>query len=129
MRSNQVNGIVNDLIHLGEDFNPMAYVWIKKKFEVDLITGEKSQVEKDSLTEFYNEKVKWFKGRIKKLNGNLKDFQKAKIIVLGAKEKIEITYKNKDFSGEKIYKLEESNSDKEFFKEMRRQKRENAGLE
>ena len=128
MRNNQINGIVNDLIHLGEDFNPMNYIWIKKKFEINLLNGKKSQNEKDSLTEFYDEKTKWFKDRIKKLGGNLKDFKKAEIIVFGAKERIEIIYKDKEFSNEAVYKREESDSNKEFFKEMRKQKRENAGL-
>jgi hypothetical protein len=129
MKSNEVRGIVNDLLHLGEDFNPMYYIWVKRKFELDLITEKKSQAEIDSLTKFYDEKIKWFKERIKKLNGDLKDFQKAKIIVFGAKEKIEIIYKDKEFSGEQVYKWEESDSNKEFLKEMRKQKRENAGLE
>ncbi len=125
MRSNEVKGIANDLIHLGEDFNPMNYLWIKKKFEVDLIGGTKSQVERDSLTEFYDEKIKWFKERIKKLKGDLKDFQKAEIIVFGAKEKIEIIYKNKEFSGEVVY----TKLDSGFMKVMRKQRRENAGLD
>jgi len=130
MKSKEVKGIVHDLIHLGEDFNPMNYIWIKKRFEVDLIKGKKSQIEEDSLTEFYDKKIKWFKERVKNLRGDLKDFQKARIIVFGAKEKIEIFYKDKDFSEEAVYDMSGPDPKiKEFLDEMRKQRRENAGLE
>jgi hypothetical protein len=124
MRTNQIQGIINDLIHLGEDFNPLIWVWIKEKFDFNLI-GKKN-FGKDSLAEFYEMKKNWFINRVKKLKGNIDDFQKAKIHVFGKKEKIEIVYKNKEFSNEKIYGLD--NNTKEFLKEMRRQKKENAGL-
>lgn len=52
MRIKEVNGIVNDLIHLEEDFNPMNYIWIKNKFEINLLTGKKTYSKKDTLTDF-----------------------------------------------------------------------------
>ena len=120
-----MNGIIYDLGDLQSYNNPLGYIWLKKKREINLLTGKIAPSDKDSVYEFYIQKAKWFKERIKKLNGNLKDFQKAKIIVFGAKEKIEISYKNKEFSGETVYKKQESG----FMKEMRRQRRENAGLD
>lgn len=125
MRVNQVSGIINDLIHLGEDFHPMTWIWIKEKRDFNLL--EKRSFGKDSLAEFYEAKRKWFLERVRKLKGNLGDFQKANIHIFGKKEKIELVYKNKIFLKEKIYGLEENA--REFLKEMRRQKRENAGLE
>jgi hypothetical protein len=95
MRANQVNGIVNDLIHFSEDFHPLSWIWIKEKFDFNLL-GKKI-FGKDSLAEFYEAKRKWFIERIKKLKGDLKDFQKANIYILDKKEKIEIVYKNKIF--------------------------------
>ncbi len=127
MRANQVKGIVNDLVHVSEDFNPMNWVWLKEKRNFDLL-GKRS-FGKDSLAKLYEMKRNWFLERIKKLKGNLNDFQKAKIHIFGKKEKIEVVYKNQIFSNEQIYGWEESESNKEFLKEMRKQKRENAGLD
>ena len=127
MRANQVKGIVNDLVHVSEDFNPMNWVWLKEKRNFDLL-GKRS-FGKDSLAKLYEMKRNWFLERIKKLKGNLSDFQKAKIYIFGKKEKIEVVYKNQIFSNEQIYGWEESESNKEFLKEMRKQKRENAGLD
>lgn len=105
MKINEINGIIHDLLELESWKNPLGMIWIKNKFEIDLITGKTNQIDKDSLTEIYLNKRKWFIQRVKKLNGNLKDFQKAKISVFGAKEKIEIIYKEKVFEKEFVWKL------------------------
>ena len=125
MRIKEVNGLINDLGDLQSYYNPMGYIWLKKKRERNLLTGKITPSDKDSVYDFYFLKIKWFKGRVKKLEGNLEDFKKAKIIIFGAKERIEIIYKDREFFGEVVYKREESG----FMKEMRRQKRENAGLD
>lgn len=77
-------------------------VSIPNKIELDLITGEGNWDEEDSLTELLEEKRGWFLDRIKSLKGDIKDFQKAKIIVFVAKEKVKIKYKGKEFEKERV---------------------------
>lgn len=103
MRLSQIQGIVNDLLDFRGYENPLSRIWLDNKFEINLVNGKISYLGEDSITEFYKNKRKWFIGRIKKLGGNVNDFQEAKIIVFGAKEKILIKYKNKIFEGEKFY--------------------------
>jgi hypothetical protein len=100
MRKKDINGIINDLLELGNWRHPMEIVWVPKKFETNLITGKTNA--SGSLKEFYEEKSEWFKKRIKNLGGNLKDFTEAKIIIFGAKEKIKLIYKDEEFVKEKI---------------------------
>ena len=103
MRRKEVNGVAHDLIHLESWKNPLGIFCIKNKFKIDLITGKTNQVEEDSLSELCKNKSKWFLERIKKLNGNLNDFQKAEITVFMSKERVEIIYRNKLFEREFLY--------------------------
>ena len=57
--------------------------------------------------------------RLKKLNGKLKDFEKIKFVVFGAKEKLIIIYKGGKFEKEVVWKNWFHKSVKEFKKEMR----------
>lgn len=103
MKASEIKGIAHDLLNLNDWKNPLDRVWIKEKFEFNLITGEANYEEKDSLHYFYRAKRMWFLKRISELKGDLKDFELAKIIVFGAKERIEIIYKGKKFSDEVVY--------------------------
>ena len=103
MRKNQTPGIVNDLLNFREYENPLNQVWIKNKLDVNLKNGKIIYPERDSLYDFYGYKRKWFMGRVKKLKGNLADFEEARIIVFGKKEKIMIKYKGKTFENEFVY--------------------------
>ena len=97
MKKNQIQGIINDFIDYRGYENPIHHFWLKEKLEINLISGKINYLEEDSFTEFYKHKRKWFMGRVKKLKGKLADFQEAKVIVFGAKEKIFIEYKDKTF--------------------------------
>lgn len=104
MRTKQIQSIVNDLLELRCWRNPLLAVTLNKKIEFDLIKNKISNHEgSDSLTELLKEKREWFKQRVKDLNGNLKDFKEAKIIVFGTKEKVKIIYKDEEFVNEKIW--------------------------
>jgi len=103
MKKNQIQGIINDFIDYRGYENPIHHFWLKEKLEINLISGKINYLEEDSFTEFYKHKRKWFMGRVKKLKGKLADFQEAKVIVFGAKEKIFIEYKDKTFEKERIY--------------------------
>ena len=102
MKIGQVKSLLHDLIELENYKNPLNNVWIKKKIVFDLLTGEYSG-EEDSFKELYGEKRTWFLDRIKKLNGNLGDFEEIKFTVFGAKEKLIIRYKGKNFEKEVVY--------------------------
>jgi len=101
MRSKEIQGIINNLIKLNNYKNPLRNFSLKK-IEANLITG-KIQTESQTIKEFLQDKISWFKEQIEKAEGNLKDFKKAKIIIDKQKEKIEIGYKNKKFIAEKDY--------------------------
>lgn len=104
MRKNQIKGVVHDLLHLLEDFHLLNYIWLKNKFELNLLTGKINYPGDDSISDFFKKKREWFIHRIKSLNGNLSDFETAKIICFGAKEKVEIVYKGEKFEDEIVYK-------------------------
>ncbi len=103
MRKNQVKGIINDLLNLEDWKNPLQIFFIENKFKINLLNGEIEYLEEDSVSELYKEKINWFIERIKNLKGDLKDFEKAEIVVFGKKEKIEIVYKGEKFEGEVVY--------------------------
>jgi len=103
MRLSQIQGVVNDFLDFKGYENPLNHIWLKNKFEMNLISGGINYPGEDSVSDFYKNKRKWFIGRIKKLQGDVKDFQIAKVIVFGAKEKIKIKYKNKIFENEIVY--------------------------
>ena len=103
MRKKDINGIMNDLLFLSDWKNPIQLFFIDNKVEVDLINEKISDFENTSLWELYQEKIKWFKERIKKLNGNLEDFQEAKIFTHGSIEKIKIIFKGKEFSKQRFF--------------------------
>lgn len=105
MRISQIQGIVNDLLNFRGYENPLSRIWLDNKFEINLVNGKISYLGEDSITEFYKNKRKWFLDRIKKLGGKIADFEDAKIIVFGAKEKIVIKYKNKIFENEVVYNI------------------------
>lgn len=106
MKKTHVKSIINSLLTLNEWKRPSEINSCLKHREimVDLLKGEVLGSRKESIWKFYHEKVDWFKAIIKKLNGNLKDFQKANIYVNNITERIEIKYKNEVFSGKIILK-------------------------
>lgn len=116
MRKKEVKSIVNDLLNLGSWYNPLGnpfFLIRNKKIRVDLIKGSVLGCGgRDSLWEFYREKINWFKRRVKKLNGNLNDFQKAKIYIDNLIERIEIKYKGELFTGKNVWGEEVSNTNK-----------------
>ena len=94
MKSNQVRSIPHDLLNLMNWENPLTAVFVDKRIECDLLNGKISNhFGKDSLTNLFEVRRAWFKNRVKKLNGKLKDFDEAKIIIFGRKEKIKFSYK------------------------------------
>lgn len=110
MRSNQVKGIVHDLIEFRDYWNPLSRTPVSKFFKntnlkIDLLTGKiiPSAREEDSLTDLLKEKRKWFVNFIKKNKAKLSDFDKATITIISKKEKINIEYKGKKYSKEKVW--------------------------
>ena len=104
MKANEVKGIVHDLIYLRDWQNPMERFFIENRFKINLITGDYDyEGEEDSITELYKEKRDWFIDRVKDLNGDLKDFEKAEISVYGKKESVEIIYKGKKFEKDFVW--------------------------
>jgi len=117
MRKNQIKSLLHDLINLEDYRNPMHNITIKKRREFDLLTGK--NFGEDSLAEFYKEKRKWFLDRIKKLNGNIKDFQEVKFILFGLKEKLTIIYKDQKFEKVMVYENDFYKQASELKKEMK----------
>ena len=99
MKSSELKGVVNDLLHLGEDFNPIVYVFIQNKLEADLLDSTIIYPEQDDVWKFYKDKITWFQNRIISLKGNLLDFESAGIRVFGHEERAKIIYKGKIFEG------------------------------
>jgi len=103
MRKKDINGILYDILDLRNWETPLNYFSIPYKVEINLLTGKLNVVEEDNVTNLLKEKRKWFKERVRKLKGRLSDFEKAKIIIFGAKEKIEINFKDTEFKKERIF--------------------------
>ena len=103
MRLSQIQGVINDLLDFRGYVNPISRIWLKNEFEINLINGKINYLGEDSIVGFYKNKRKWFLARIKKLGGKIKDFEEAKIIVFGTKEKVKVKYKNKLFEGNVVY--------------------------
>ncbi len=102
MRKNQIKGVVHDFLWLYEYRTPLLRNSFSNKLKLNLLTGEIIGTDNEELIKFYKEKRKWFKNRIKKLKGNLKDFDSAKVLIFGNTEKIEILYKGKSYSGKLV---------------------------
>lgn len=117
MRANEIKGIIHDLINLESWRNPIS--WIKNRFEIDLISGKINYLGEDDVSAFYKEKRQWFVDRVKKLKGDLKEFQYARIVLYGAKEKVEISYKGKKFEKDIVYGDNVEKSVKEEIKNMK----------
>lgn len=99
-----MNGILHDLINFLDYETPLEKIWVPKKFEINLLTGEiNGDYENDSLTDFFGKKRNWFIERIKKLGGKISDFEEAKISVQGAGEIIRMKYKGKEYSYERVW--------------------------
>lgn len=81
MRIKEINNTLDSLLNLRDWKNPLLEIWIKKKLEFNLLTGENSYNDVDSFLELYQERRNWFLERVHFLKGNLSDFQKAEIIV------------------------------------------------
>lgn len=105
MRKNQIQGIINDFADFRGYENPLNRVWLKNKFEMNLKTGKINYPEKDSILDFYGYKRKWLLGTIKRLGGKIFDFEEAKVIIFGKKEKISLKYNGKTFMKEYVYGL------------------------
>jgi len=102
MRKNQINGLIHDLLNLGDWKNPSDRSIFEGKINVNLISKEILGTDEEEFIKFYREKIDWFQNMVKRLDG-LKDFQKANIFVQNAKEKVKIIFKGEEFSGEKFY--------------------------
>lgn len=107
MKINQIKGIVHDLLYLENWKNPMEGWSLKNKFEIDLLKKEiiriDIKIENDIFWEIYSNKINWFQNRIKELNGDLNDFQEAKIYVENNTERVDIVFKNKHFSENMLF--------------------------
>ncbi|MFH1325381.1 MAG: hypothetical protein ABIH49_01250 [archaeon] len=103
MRKNQVKGIMYDFLDYRSYMNPTNNVWLKNKLEINLKNSNIKYIgERDSISEFFKGKRKWFLSRIRKLGGKVTDFEEVKLIVFGAKEKLTIKYKGSSFKGERL---------------------------
>ncbi len=105
MKINQIQGIVNSLLGLSAWRNPLALIKARKKLKINLLSGKMKYGGEDDLSALYKEKREWFLKRIKDLNGNLEDFNEAKISISGNKEKIRIKYKGKVFKTETLWEF------------------------
>ena len=103
MRKAEVKELVNNFVYFGEPFNPLNYISVKNKLEIDVKSEKINYPGEDSVTNFFRKKMEWVLSRIKKLNGKLEDFSVIKIIVFGKKEKIIIKYKGEIFESERVY--------------------------
>lgn len=103
MKIGHVKSLMHDLREVINYKNPLTWISVKKKIEFNLINGEFSGDPNDSFKELYEYKREWFLDRLKKLNGKLENFEEAKFIVFGAKEKLIIKYKGKIFEEEQLY--------------------------
>lgn len=102
MKKVLVKSLMHDLLHLGMDFHPLEHFSNVENLELDLLSGKIIYPDEDSVLDFYKKKGVWFKDRVKVLNGE-SDFQKAKVIVSGRKESVEIVFKNQSFSDELVF--------------------------
>jgi len=103
MRKNEIKGIIHDMLYISEWRNPLAYASLKNKVIINLIKGDVLGVEEDDIHKLYHEKIDWFKETIKKRGAKLTEFEEAKIILVGGKEKIEITFRGETFTGELVH--------------------------
>ncbi|MFH1311567.1 MAG: hypothetical protein ABIH65_04135 [Nanoarchaeota archaeon] len=103
MRKNEIKGIIHDLLNISEWRNPLAYASLKNKVTINLIKGDVLGVDEDDIHKLYHEKIDWFKKTIKKRGAKLIEFEKAVITIVGAKEKIEITFRGETFTGELVH--------------------------
>ena len=104
MRTNQIQGIVNDFLHFKEEISPLNNISIKYKLKMDLKINKLDYPEEDDIVMFYKKKAEWLLDRINKLGGNAKDFEEIKIIVLKRKEKLIMKYGNQKFEKEFNYR-------------------------
>jgi hypothetical protein len=100
MKKKEIKGIIHDLLELRGWKNPLENIFVDRKIEVNLLTGEIFGLEQDSLWKLYKEKSEWFKNRV---GSAIKDFEEAKILAYGAEEKIKIVFREKTFEDSKIY--------------------------
>ncbi len=95
MKKNQIKGVMHDFLRYKIDFNPVACkVFLINKLEADLITGELFYPEEDDVSDFYKDKMIWFRERLISLGYKLKDFSEAKVIVSSCNEKIVLKHKD-----------------------------------
>lgn len=52
MRSNEIPGIINDLLNLESWHHPLQNIFSTKKYEINLLTGKQTILEKDSITDY-----------------------------------------------------------------------------
>ncbi|MEI7718834.1 MAG: hypothetical protein WCI72_03115 [archaeon] len=102
MRKNQIKGMINDLLELSSWEHPLTHFSEIDEVKVDLLSGEVFYPDEDNVWKFYKGKAEWFRKRIKELKSE-SEFQKAILIVNNHKERVEITFKNENFSGEKQF--------------------------
>lgn len=107
MRTNELKGVVHDLIWQENWQNPVASGFISdsffKKVICDLKTGEVLPARDDDISKMLKSKAEWFADFVKKKGGDLKDFEKAEIQIIGKKEKVFLIYKGEEFSGENVW--------------------------
>jgi hypothetical protein len=89
MKKNQIKGVMHDFLRYKIDFNPVACkVFLINKLEADLITGELFYPEEDDVSDFYKDKMIWFRERLISLGYKLKDFSEAKVMFQAATKRL-----------------------------------------
>lgn len=106
MKRSHINGICYDILDVLSYINPLWRVNIKGTYKIDLLTGENNREtpKEDSVTEMLERKREWFLKRVGSLKWNPEDFQKAEITISDNTERVDIIYKNEEFSNMKDYR-------------------------
>jgi hypothetical protein len=100
MRRKDIGGIVNDLIELRCWWNPARMFWIEERIVFDLLTGVSNGLPTSTLHKLMRAKRDWFLRRVRSLDGDLEDFERAEIVVYGMKEVVSLVYGGELFEKE-----------------------------
>jgi len=76
MKKKEIKGLIHDLLDLRIWRHPLELIFLNRKVEVNLLTGEVLGLDEDSLWELYKEKEAWFKERV---GEDISHFEEAKI--------------------------------------------------
>jgi hypothetical protein len=112
MKKGHLKDLAHDILELVRWRSPLENVFVPSKYEIDLVSGKiLGGEESDSLVEILRFKREWFLDRLEQLNGSPEDFEKARIVIFGAKEKVELKYNGKEIVREKFYDPESPDSE------------------